>query len=388
MANHDASQQALGYIYQSQCALYLLLDSEDPDVNVCIEKFDDISFHKEQDPYLQLQVKYHSSNGEITNTSTDFWRTIKAWIDNIQVNPNRLQNTVFCIITTNTIAKDSIIEKIQNKTDSIDNIYSMLVTIAQNGKSNCDSTSSIIYKRYDSFLNVHPDIIKKLIQSIKIQPDFPNPTSINYKIFNKLQLFTSKQTIQIVYDRLLGWWYRKIVECLSSIEPVLISFDELRREICNITSELRDDNLPIDVTDKEVECIEKSEDVNILTKQLKIINSRQARINNALKNYYKTYAQRSKWLRESLVTPEEIDQYDKRLIDEWDFQFSENTNNIDENSTNDDKINAGNKIFTELMNQDNPIRKNFTDKTISRGSFNGLANEKTIGWHPDYLDLI
>ena len=55
---------------------------------------------------------------------------------------------------------------------------------------------------------------------------------------------------------------------------------------------------------------------------------------------------------------------------------------------NDDKINAGNKIFTELMNQDNPIRKNFTDKTISRGSFNGLANEKTIGWHPDYLDLI
>lgn len=301
MANHDASQQALGYIYQSQCALYLLLDSEDPDVNVCIEKFDDISFHKEQDPYLQLQVKYHSSNGEITNTSTDFWRTIKAWIDNIQVNPNLLQNTVFCIITTNTIAKDSIIEKIQNKTDSIDNIYSMLVTIAQNGKSNCDSTSSIIYKRYDSFLNVHPDIIKKLIQSIKIQPDFPNPTSINYKIFNKLQLFTSKQTIQIVYDRLLGWWYRKIVECLSSIEPVLISFDELRREICNITSELRDDNLPIDVTDKEVECIEKSEDVNILTKQLKIINSRQARINNALKNYYKTYAQRSKWLRESLV---------------------------------------------------------------------------------------
>ena len=160
------------------------------------------------------------------------------------------------------------------------------------------------------------------------------------------------------------------------------------REICNITSELRDDNLPIDVTDKEVECIEKSEDVNILTKQLKIINSKQARINNALKNYYKTYAQRSKWLRENLVTPEEIDQYDKRLIDEWDFQFCEKTNDIDENSTNDDKINAGNKIFTELMNQDNPIRKNFTDKTISRGSFNGLANEKTIGWHPDYLDLI
>lgn len=387
MVTHDASQQALGYIYQSQCALYLLLSSEDPDVNVCIEKFDDISFHKEEDPYLQLQVKYHSSDGEITNSCTDFWRTIKAWIDNIQVNPNLLQNTFFCIITTNTIAKNSIIEKIQKKTDSIDNIYSNLVSIAKKGISNCDSKSST-YKRYDAFLNMNSEIIKTLIQSIKIQPAFPAPMLINEKIYNKLQLFTSKQTIQIVYDRLLGWWYRRTVECLSSVEPVLISFDELRREICNITSELRDDNLPIDVTDKEIECIEKSEDVNILTKQLKIINSKQARINNALKNYYKAYAQRSKWLRENLVTPEEIDQYDKRLINEWDFQFSENTNDIDENSTNNDRINAGNKIFTELMNQDNPIRKNFTDKTISRGSFNGLANEKTIGWHPDYLDLI
>lgn len=387
MSNHDASQQGLGYIYQSQCALYLLLDSEDSDVNICIEKFDDISFHKEKDPYLQLQVKNHSSVGEITDTSTDFWRTIKAWIDNILFNPNLIQNTHFCIITTNTIAKDSIIEKIQNQTD-IDNIYSSLVAIAQNGKNNCKSDSSSTYKRYDSFLNTSPDIMKKLIQSMKIQPAFPGPTAINEKIFNKLQLFTSKQTIQIVYDRLLGWWYRKIIECLSSIDPVLISYDELRREICNITSELRDDNLPIDVTDKEIECIEKTEDVNILTKQLKIINSKQARINNALKNYYKTYAQRSKWIRENLVTPEEIDQYDQRLIDEWDFQFSESTNGIDENSTDKDKINAGNKIFTELMNQDNPIRKNFTDKTISRGSFNGLANEKTIGWHPDYLDLI
>lgn len=388
MITHDASQQALGYIYQSQCALYLLLSSEDSDVNVCIEKFDDISFHKEEDPYLQLQVKYHSSDGEITNTSTDFWRTIKAWIDNIQVNPNLLQNTSFYIITTNIIAKDSIIEKIQKRTDSVDNIYSNLVSIAKNGISNCKSKSSSTYKRYDTFLNMSADIIKKLIQSMKIQPAFPDPISINQKIFNKLQLFTSKQTIQIVYDRLLGWWYRKIVECLSSINPVLVSFDELRREICSITSELRDDNLPIDVTDKEIECIEKSENVNILTKQLKIINSKQARINNALKNYYKTYAQRSKWLRENLVTPEEIDQYDKKLIDEWEFQFSENTNDIDENSTNNEKVDAGNKIFTELMNQDNPIRKNFTDKTISRGSFNGLANEKTIGWHPDYLDLI
>ena len=42
--------------------------------------------------------------------------------------------------------------------------------------------------------------------------------------------------------------------------------NELRREICNITSELRDDNLPIDVTDKEVE-YELKESYIFLTKE-------------------------------------------------------------------------------------------------------------------------
>ena len=48
----------------------------------------------------------------------------------------------------------------------------------------------------------------------------------------------------------------------------------------------------------------------------------------------------------------------------------------------------GKELYNILMNQNIPIRKNVNDKTISRGSFNGLANEKKIGWHPDYEQLI
>lgn len=388
MANHDASAQVLGYIYQTQCALFLLMTNEDIDMNICIEKFDDITFHKDEEPFLQLQIKYHSSDDEITDTSTDFWRTIKVWIDCIRENPNLLQNTTFCIMTTNTIAKNSIIEKIQMQNDSIDNIYSELFELAKKGKNNCKSDSSYTYKCYDAFLSIASSIAKKLLQCIKIKPSNPEPISMNEKILKKLQLFTSKQSIQIVYDRLLGWWYRKMVECLSSEKPLFISFNELRTEIVVITSELKDDNLPNDVTDKEIEIIKKSNDVKILIKQLEFISSKQTRVNTALKDYYKSCAQRSKWIRENLITSEELDQYDERLFNEWDFQFSESTNIIDKTSDDSDKIKAGNKIYLELMKQDNPIRKNFTDKTITRGSFHELANEKTIGWHPDYLELL
>lgn len=49
---HDASGQMAGYLYQVLAALYLLLDSRDSDAQICIEKFDDIAFIKQDEPIL------------------------------------------------------------------------------------------------------------------------------------------------------------------------------------------------------------------------------------------------------------------------------------------------------------------------------------------------
>ena len=41
---HDASGQLSGYLYQVLSALLLLLESRNPDSQLCIEKFDDVAF--------------------------------------------------------------------------------------------------------------------------------------------------------------------------------------------------------------------------------------------------------------------------------------------------------------------------------------------------------
>lgn len=114
MSNHDASNQALGYFFQLQCALLFLMESADDDIKICVEKFDDISFHKDDDTVTQLmQLKYHSTTGNLTNSNIDFWRTLKVWIDAINQTPSVLENTKFYIITTNSIGSNSVIEKLR-----------------------------------------------------------------------------------------------------------------------------------------------------------------------------------------------------------------------------------------------------------------------------------
>ena len=82
MSNHQASEQMLGYLYQVRYALALLLENENADFQISIEKFDDIAFSQDGLPKELIQLKHHvRQHGDLTDGSTDLWRTLKVWID-------------------------------------------------------------------------------------------------------------------------------------------------------------------------------------------------------------------------------------------------------------------------------------------------------------------
>ncbi|MCR1840845.1 hypothetical protein [Murimonas intestini] len=101
MSKHQASEQMIGYLYQVRYALALLLDDENPDFQISIEKFDDVAFSQDGEPRQLIQLKHHvQKHGNLTDASTDLWRTLKVWIDTITKIPDMLNETKFLIITT------------------------------------------------------------------------------------------------------------------------------------------------------------------------------------------------------------------------------------------------------------------------------------------------
>ena len=94
MSNHQATEQMLGYLYQVRYALALLLDNDNPEFQISIERFDDVAFSQDGEPKQLIQLKHHvQKSGNLTDSSTDLWRTLKVWIDTIAKSPEILNET-------------------------------------------------------------------------------------------------------------------------------------------------------------------------------------------------------------------------------------------------------------------------------------------------------
>lgn len=142
MSNHQASEQMIGYLYQVRYALALLLDDDNSNSQISIEKFDDVALIDGNVPKELVQLKHHVNKaGNLTDKSTDLWRTLKVWLDLVSESPDLIAETNFLIITTasapdNTVAaslkKDSGIKRTP---DMVDALYQTLKDVCTESES-------------------------------------------------------------------------------------------------------------------------------------------------------------------------------------------------------------------------------------------------------------
>ncbi|MGA9139585.1 MAG: hypothetical protein WBZ29_05145, partial [Methanocella sp.] len=102
-----AASSMIGYLYQSQYALYSLLNCESQDIEISIEKFDDISFEFNGSPRELIQTKCRcNSAGSLSDRSIDLWKTIRNWSKNLKSNNIRLPGIYLTLITTSAASED------------------------------------------------------------------------------------------------------------------------------------------------------------------------------------------------------------------------------------------------------------------------------------------
>ena len=58
MSTHQASEQMIGYLYQVRYALSLLLNNDNENHQISIERFDDVAFSQDDTPKQMIQLKH------------------------------------------------------------------------------------------------------------------------------------------------------------------------------------------------------------------------------------------------------------------------------------------------------------------------------------------
>lgn len=390
MSSHNAPGQMLGYLYQVRCALDLILRSDESNYQISLERFDDIAFEEDGDPRQLIQVKHHSKPGNLSDTSSDLWRTLKVWIDLVNENVNLLSHTEFVIITTADATEGSIAASIQSK--DYDGAYEALVRVARAAGNHSNE------KFYEAFLNMHdekPESLKNLVSRIRIISSVENVEDIEKRIEGHLQLSCMPKYIQRVRETLEGWWFSFCIRALSSPDPVTMTRAQVCEKIVMISYEYRDDDLPIEYASLKVDKSAIGASDRVFLKQLEILNCRERTLNIALRDYYRARKERSSWTRHGLLYPDELEDYERKLEDEWENAFARMEDDLAAcgggatgGVTEEKKAEEGRSLYREVTGKDIRIRARVDQPYVMRGTYHEMANTLKVGWHVDYLERL
>lgn len=390
MGSHDASAQMIGYLYQIRYALYLLLNNDDIQSEINIEKFDDVSFGQEGKPKERIQLKHHTkSYGDLSNASTDLWRTLNVWISNINKDLDILRTNKFLIITTAKAPKCSATSylKLDNMRNT-DEAHKILLQTA--GKSKNKKHRSY----YSSFLGLSNVLQKRLIDSIIIIDSASNIQDTEMLIRKQIRYNCNPEHEDRIFERLEGWWIKVMIDALSSDELIFINQTQVRSYIVSLASQYKEDNLPVDIDLEGIHHISVenlTDNEKIFYEQLELIGFTNERMLVAIKDYYRAYYQRANWVREDLLYINELDEYEKKLINEWDRIFVRIKDDLafyGTQITEHKKVESGRKLYNEMEEKDYRIRERCNEPFIMRGSYHMLSNELKVGWHIDFYQRL
>lgn len=383
----SAKEPSLGYNYQIRYSLYLLLrERAKANPSMRLEDLDDIVI-EDADCKNLYQTKLHiNSVANLSDRSTDFWKTIRIWSEAILATLLDVDSTVFTLITTATTSPDSFIYKLT--INSSQNRIGVIEDMLQICTERSNQTN---IKGYEAFCRLSTEQQTKLVNSIYIIDASLSIDGTLSAIKNELIYSAPIGKLDLFVEKIEGWWFQQCILVLSQKKDC-ISGKELQMKISDTREMFFADNLPDDFPDPLT--IDENEIVNyeerIFIKQLRLISLRNNSLRNAISDFRRAFEQRSKWLRDNLTGIDEYNRFDKLLYDYWNQIFALMKDDCQE-MTEDELRKAGKSFYEEYYIKRTPaykIRNNFQPQYLTTGSCHMLADDKKIGWHPNFHELL
>lgn len=394
--SHSAEGSALGFWYQSLYALLILLQQGSDDAAVGIEMLDDIELSANgQGLYYQLKHSVAAKPSAVGIKSRSVWRTVKVWVDLLpKVN---LAETSLHLVTVGSVVDQDPLAALAVPNSDREALASAMVLEARrvvDARAEAKSTgeSPLPYAdRKDgceAFLSLTDATRLNLLRRVTLKIESPTVSQVEDHIEAQLTLLPAGQRAQVA-KKLIEWWDRQIVYSLCGKRERVIARPELQAQISEIVGDLEQGKLSADF-----EMVEKPLEYQpngMLTRQIALVKGGNTDINKAIREEWRARAQRARWATENPALTSMISSYDAVLIEHWSDKHRQM---VEECETVEDEVKC--KSGLDLLRWSHndaplavrPIQEGFGAAYYVRGSYQVLAIDLQVGWHPDYKDLL
>lgn len=380
----SAADPSLGYLYQIRSALLWALQrlKTATEFLVSIETLEDVAFeHADGNPAELLQTKHHKAGtAALTDASPDLWKTLRAWFEGSE--SGTIQSNASLVLVTTSVAPDgSAASHLRRDNRNVAAARQALDSVAGSSTNQANTAAYTVY------LNASPAKRTALLEQVTVIDGSPSIASLDPELKKEVFWAAGKKDHEAFLERLEGWWLRRAIKQLTGGPSARIGSVELEAAMGDLREQFKQESLPIDddLLDFSLDdATRQAHDNSRFVRQLELIKAGKRRVALAIRDYYRAFEQRSRWLRLELVVDLELSKYEKKLVEEWDIVFEAMNDELGDDATDMAKETAAKELLKWAERTQFAIRANVTEPFICRGSFHMLADECRIGWHPEF----
>jgi hypothetical protein len=375
---HSAAASAAGFEQQRQLALVLLAEAypSDPTVKVRLEAVEDIDLVSDTKKGRRFQVKHHLEDNLLTDKTPELWLTLAIWIDSVNGVP--LEDWPhFYLATTATSKPDSAASHLGDSGRSLESALASLISAAE------ESTNTATDEARKKFLDLERHRQLALLEHVFVLDATPQVVDLDARLRRALLYALPGTQSDRFLEGIMGWWVSRSAGLLSgTIETVSgVQFhafcvslrDRFQSEGLVTHAELRTD--PTDI--EKVPYRDRR-----FVRQLELVEADANLVDLAIRHYHRAFAQRGRWARELDDLSDDIDAFEDRLSDEWEFAHTAMCSRV--SSQAKERTQAGLRFFTEFPPSATARLRGLDEPVLCFGTLHGLADDVRVGWHPDY----
>jgi hypothetical protein len=385
----SAAGSALGYLYQVRLALLWALRrwKTGDEFQVSLETLDDVTFETGATATDLLQTKHHlNAQAVLTDSSPDLWKSLRIWFEG-QAIGSIPRTAELHLLTTAVAAPGSIAHRL--KAGPSRDVTKALTALNTTATTSVNETNE---SAYASFLKVDEAVRKSLVERITVYDSASNVVDIGIDLRQEVFAAADRNHLEPFLERLEGWWFRRcLTQLVSKNLTDRISSDELESEMAELRNSFKQDSLVIDpdVADLQLdELTFSSFSSRLFVRQLEIVKQSRRAIFFAVRDYFRAFEQRSRWLRSDLLHVGELQTYERRLIEEWEVQFQALVDALSDSPAEEAMLLAANDVLAWARDVNIPIRPAVTERFVTRGSLHMLSDKLQVGWHPKFKKLL
>lgn len=375
----SAQGQYLGYSLQLGRLLALLLEGR-KSASVSLEHLGDVSVESDGSVSKIEEHKSRTSQGNpIADRAIDLWKTLRNWMDLVEEDPG-LDETEFHLhisrsFPSNLATKFHNASELSEIRDAVrEAVWSFAVT----------PPGENLRKFVEPVLDLsRRNILHNILQNFQLGHGSGSSKSDLLDLLRRTVV--PEEHLADVLQSLLGWLKLVTDTQLEQNDAAVVSVAAFRAEL---TATVRKfdrqtvlNSYSLAPTKREVEHELRS---RTFVRQLDLVDESDVVKFRAVRDYLKARADRVQWAVRSLVHRLDLEDLESDLQTVW----SNKRAIVSIRDRELPEAAQGRLLLHECLQHRCRLQGMETPSYFSAGSFHSLADEKTVGWHPRYVEML